>query len=390
LRQLLFAFLLGAVVGGFGSLVAVGPQDGSALETPSIPPTPIVKAEPAMAPHVPNPKLDANADNLKLAKSLDQARFSGDWARVTEVGHVLRGRSGPGRTASPARLPPGGEASLILVSHEYRRRAFELELRGRENTATEIAAADLEVPEKAQRLRGLVLAPLLQPNDRAVRADAAFLLADMRLEAGRVALLRAVQDPDTELADLAAEALCRANDQLALEALQGILRSDLDPVLRRRLVSAFPLSSATVAGGGPAVALAASARSDRDVSVRTAALESLARVDLEACPDALEVMVAITEDDAEDIRVRRACVKTLREHRKVAKNLPGQLVVALERTLSKATGPLRLDVIAALGEVGRAESLAALESARLGAKAPAEAQALQVALDALKTRTQER
>jgi hypothetical protein len=145
-----------------------------------------------------------------------------------------------------------------------------------------------------------------------------------------------------------------------------------------------------VAGGGPAEALAAAVVTDRDVVVRTTALASLAHVDLEACPDALEALVAVTENDAEELVVRRACVAALREHREFAKSLPVQLVVALEDALPKTSGPLRLDVIAALGEVGRAESVLVLDSVRLNTKAAAEAQEVQRALDALKKRTQDR
>jgi hypothetical protein len=83
-------------------------------------------------------------------------------------------------------------------------------------------------------------------------------------------------------------------------------------------------------------------------------------------------------------------VAALREHREFAKSLPVQLVVALEDALPKTSGPLRLDVIAALGEVGRAESVLVLDSVRLNTKAAAEAQEVQRALDALKKRTQDR
>ncbi|MBT5710567.1 hypothetical protein HOI71_05955, partial [Candidatus Poribacteria bacterium] len=62
------------------------------------------------------------------------------------------------------------------------------------------------------------------------------------------------------LAELAAEALCRSDDLRALEALQPVLRGDLDPVLRARVAHALRLSHGAVAGGGPAEALAAVAR----------------------------------------------------------------------------------------------------------------------------------
>lgn len=390
MRQLLFAFLLGAVVGGFGSLIAVGPSGSTAVET-SYPPTPIVKAPPPPVQRAALPKLDENADDLALASSLDRARFAKDWQRVTEVAGVLRRRAGTGKTASPARLPAtDGSGSLILVRYQYRHRAFKLELRGRDNAATQVVARDIEVPEKAQRLRDLLLAPVLEPGDLVVRADAAFLLADLRIEAGRVTLLRTFKDPDAALAEVAAESLCRADDQQAMEALQPILRGDLDPTLRARVAHALRFSRGAVAGGGPAEALAAAAVTDRDLAVRTTALASLAHVDLEACPDALEALVGITENDAEELAVRRACVAALREHREFAKSLPAQLVVALEQALPKTTGLLRLDVIAALGEVGRAESVQVLESARLNTKASDEAQVVRVALEALKKRTQDR
>jgi hypothetical protein len=376
----LFVFLLGAVVGGFASLIAAGPG-GQSVEPPAT--TPITIGAPKVAPPtVVHAQLGPKRTDAELSRALDQSRFDGDWQTVTAVAAVLRERRG----ATAAAGPPGGN-SLILVDHDYRRRVFRLELRARDNAATEIARGDGAPAEKALRLRDLLLAPVLTPRDAIARGDAAVLLADLRVEAGRIALLRASKDPDTVLADLAVEALCRAGDQRALEALLPLLAGDLDPVLRARVARGLVFSRAVAEGGGPANVLAKAAARDRSLGVRTQCLATLASVDIEACPDGLQALITITGDEAEAPVARQACVAALRAHRRIARHLPDQLVVAMERALPKATGALRLELIAALGEAGSADSLQVLESARLSAKTSEEAGVVAKALAALKERT---
>ena len=84
---------------------------------------------------------------------------------------------------------------------------------------------------------------------------------------------------------------------------------------------------------------------------------------------------------------RLAAIAAIRAHRKISRGLPQDLAISLERALEKTTGPLRLEVIAALGEAGRSEALPLLQGLLLAASDPAEAQALRQAIASLERRT---
>jgi len=390
-KRLVFAFVLGAVVGGFAAMVAV---TGSAFD--SEPTAPATTAEPAIdvKPTRVAPRaavmIEPDKDDEGLAMELDQAHFDRDWQRVRAVGRVLRGR--PASSDGTIRAGSAGgdvRGSLLQMDYEYRRRVFLLELGGHDNRATRVMEETDSVQEQERRLTDLFMAPTVAEGDAIVVRDAAFLIGQLATEGGRQLLVRTLKDPEAARADLAAEALGRSGDPQAASALLSALEGDLDPKLRARAAHALAYTRDLAAGGQIAVKLADAAQQDQDVGVRSHALAALARADLRRCLPARNALSLLLEDENETPILRQASVAAMRSHRAIAKTLPEELVISLERVLPKATGPLKLEVTRALGEAGRAETVPILENALLAASAPEEQEELRRAIEAVKKRTQE-
>jgi HEAT repeat protein len=388
-RHLAFSFLVGAIAGSFAGVVAVAPNE-EPERLAVFDPERLRSARGSKPNHV-TVRIPADSDATALADHLSRARFDRDWGRVEGVAQALRTWRSPRRAAAPSKRQEKADGSLMLMDHAYRQEAFLLELEGRENRATAVAAEELPNAERIQRLTELFQAPLVEPGDAQVRADAAYHLGLLRAAPAREPLLRALEDPDPALAELAAEALGRAGDPAATEALAESLARDLDPARRLRAARALALTRQVAEGGRAAEALAKAALEDRELAVRTHAVASLARVDLALCAAAQDALITLTEDPTAEVAVRRACVAAITAHRQVARSLPRDLVVLLERAFeSSSPGPLRIELIVALGHAGRPESRPILETALASTQRPREAAALREALAALERRAEDR
>ena len=390
MRPWAFPFILGAVVGGFAGLI-IGEGEP---EASSPPPSP---AAPAPAPPPPSPEpspLAADVDDATLAQALDLARFDGNWKQVTAVARVLRERIPA--TAAGARpagegqlgglLALDGQGSLLALDQEYRHLLAWLEVRERDNRATRLLQRETDPAELARRLTELFLLPPATPEDEVVLGDAARLLAWTHREEARRALLTALQDPLPLRAEQAAQALAASRDPEAEAALVAALREEREPELRARLARA--LGQGDLRPGGPAVdALATAALSDRDPTVRAEALAGLVRADLARSTQARAALIEVTEREAEPEELRLGAVRAILGHYRLARSLPPEVIVSLEGLLERTIPPVRLAVIQALGEAGRAESLALVDNARLKAQTAEERAALEEAVLALRRRT---
>ncbi|MCO5165262.1 MAG: HEAT repeat domain-containing protein [Planctomycetes bacterium] len=376
-----FALVLGGVVGAVGVIVST--DTGEPREAPG-PASPARVASPSSVPGLVG--LAADLDDEALARELERAHFERDWGRAAAVATVLRGRP-----ARPAEAPDAMAAppSLVRLDLEYRRATLLRELEGRRNAATRLAEDGWD-DDVERRLAALFAAPPLAPEDDVARADAAHLLARLGGPGARAALVEALEGPDPVRSALAAVALARADRPAALALLVGALTGDRDDALRARVADALVDAGALLDGAGGAVdALARVALADRDAGVRTHALAALARADLAALPVAREALARLVLDEAEDAPVRHGAVATLRAHHAIARALPPDLVDALLTALDRTTGPLRLEVIAALGEAAPGEALPRLDAAALAATTAVEREALLDAARAVRARAPE-
>lgn len=378
-------------MGAFAVIVSTDPS-GEGLDAPAPPRPPAQVALPAREPDA-RPRvliLDPALDDQALARELEQAHFDRDWGRAAAVEHVLRARGARGQGGAPPAPTAAAAPSLVRLDHEYRRATFERELQVRQNAATLVArqAGQADDGDAERRLVALLQAPLVRVEDEQVRADAAHLLARLKTPEARRALQAALEGPDPVLSQLGAQALARAADPLATDALLGLLQSDRDPTLRARAADALVDAADLIQPASPVpAALARVALDDRDPAVRTHAIATLARADLAAQPSSRAALARLVTDDAEDAVVRQAAVAALRTQHAIARALPSDLVDALLAALDRTSGPLRLDVIAALGEAALAPALPRLEASALAATEPREAQALHEAALAVRARS---
>lgn len=386
--QLGFAFVLGLAVGGSGALALFTPvrEDTEVAPAETVPQRPRTERRAARE----QVSLPEDSGDPVLAENLGRAQFDRDWARVAEVARILRARGRRRRALGAARSGAGGGPSLLLLDHEYRRKAFLLQLRERVTPAADAAREDLPVAERERRLRDLLFAPRVGPDAEAARRDAAYHLGLLGTAAGREALARAFEESDPGLARLAAEALARSEDPEAIGVLVEALRSAIDPARRALAAEALAWTRDAALGGPVARELARAARSDRSRAVRAHAIASLALVDLDRCVPAREALVSLLADPVEDAELRRAAVASLRAHWAIARALPGELLVALERALLPSTGALRAEVVEALAEAGRAETVAVLERALFASKDATERGLLERAIASIRERTRSR
>ena len=383
-RQL-FTFAVGGLVGVFTSIVVLSPWEAqpgaeSAVVTPRA-------ARPA-AEQLTELYLDPAAPDGLLAQNLEQGQFDGDWGRVSAVARALRERGVQRQTAAAAQPDAPDAAAMVLLDHQYRRRAFQLELASRDNLATRTAASNASLAERERRLLDLLDAPTVRPQDEVVRRDAALLLGRLGTERARAALLRALEDPQPARASLAAEALGRSDDTLAIASLLRILERDPDPTRRARAADALAWTRDLAEGGVAAEGLARTAREDRDVAVRTHAIAALVRADLAGNRALIDALTGLLADEGQPREVRGAVVATLRGHHTIAKSLPDLLVESLEQLVTAAEeAPLRIAAIDALGESSaRPESITVLEGLQVTASGPDVQQAVAEALSALRAR----
>lgn len=390
-----FSLILGGVVGAFAVIVSTDPAGGDAGAESQPPHPPAQVAVPSRDPHAAPDgavTLDPGLDDEALAQELARAHFERDWARAAAVGTVLRERrrAGPDLVVEATAVAAG--PSLVRLDHEYRRATFERELQLRQNPATRLVrqTGPGDDGDVERRLVTLLQAPLVRLEDAQVRADAAHLLARLRTEGARAALVEALEGPDEATSVLAATALVRADDPAATDVLLGVLESDRDPTLRARVADALADAPALVESSGslPA-ALARVASGDRDPGVRTHALATLARADLAAQPGSRAALAQVIGSETDDAVVRQAAVAALRAHHAIARALPADLLDALMGALDRTSGALRLEVIAALGEAAPATAVPRLEASALAATDPREAQALRDAALAIRTRSPE-
>lgn len=378
-----FVFLLGGTIGAFATLAAMLGEEAPPVTAGALAPIPLPTDPKA---RLPEPvELEATGDE-DLARALEQALFERRWERVGAVARALRQRAAersPAQAAAPASDP--SEPSLLALRDELARQSFRRELERRDNAATRAAAPDLPLDEREQRLVDLFLAPAPGELERAVRRDAALLLARLGTEGGRAALLQALREPDRERADLAEEALARADDPAVAAALTELVRKDPDPRLRLRAARALGAAPEVVRGGRAAVALAAIALDDQDAEVRQAALRGLGEVELEACPPARAALGRVVGDPAEPLELRRAALGAVRHYESVARRLPAELAEQLERALPSAPSPLREALVETLGEAGRREAIPLLE-AELQRSDGASAEVVDLALQRLRAR----
>lgn len=380
-----FTLLLGCVVGVFGTLLVVDTtHEAPAAGAPgSVAP----QALPATSPDPATPRaLDPALDDAALARELEEANFERDWGHASAVATVLRERQARQPGALPAASPTAdGPPSLLLLDHAYQRAALAIELASHDNPATRVAASDLPPEEREARLIALLVNPPVGPGEDIVRADAALFLARMGRPRARQALFEFLEKP--ERSTMAALALVRGDDPLAIDALLRALESDRDPAQRCRIADALAEAPALVAGELVPAALARVARTDREVEVRLHAIGALARADLAASPSAREALTKLLDDDAQEEVVRLAVVAALRAHAKIALVLPPDLVTALDRQLDRTSGQLRSAVALALGDVATTALLERLEGALLQTTAPDERQALLEAVARVRQRS---
>ena len=381
--------LAGAVIGAFLAL-AFGPAPEPELRespAPEVLPTQgkLPRDRPSGAAEV-----EDDADDLRLAGHLEQARFDSDWERALAVASVLRDRAREetarpmtDRTAQPA-VAPGRKPSLVAVERSVRLRSYRKELEARDNPARQAALRGGSGAERVARLRELFLAPLLQPEDRQVRADAAFYLATSDHDEAQDLLLQTLSDPDAERADLAAASLARSDEPDSLRALAQRLEREPDVSVRLRIVSALAEEAAPAPIA--AAALHQAAERDSDLDVRQAALAGLARCELGRDDRLLGVLTQLLGDDTAELRLRQASVKALHDYREVAHELPRPGLRALLEVLERARGPLLQDVARLLGEA--AADPAPLEAVLVNVRDPESRQALEVALESIKARVQ--
>ncbi|MBX3466944.1 MAG: HEAT repeat domain-containing protein [Planctomycetes bacterium] len=383
-----FALFLGGVLGAVGAIVSTDPG-AEPREAPAAPVAPAQVAPPSSA--VPNLiGLADDLDDQALARELERAHFERDWARTAAVATVLRGRSGaPGREAGAPGEAAAAPPSLVRLDHEYRRATLQRERDARRNAATRLVADGWD-DDVERRLAALFSAAALEPEDEVARVDAAHLLARYGGPGARAALVEALEGPDPARSELAALALARADQPAGLALLVTALTSDRDDALRARVADALVEARALLDDAGGAVgALTRVALADRDPGVRTHALATLARADLADLPAARAALARLVLDEAEDAPVRAGVVATLRAHHAIARALPPDLVDALLTALDRTTGPLRVEVIAALGEAAPGEALPRLDAAALAATAPQEREALLDAARAVRARAPE-
>ncbi len=368
-----FTLLLGCVVGVFGTLLVVD----TTQEAPAQGATPgSAQALPASSTDAVSTRaLDPALDDAALARELEEANFERDWGHASAVAAVLRERRAREAGSAPTATPTAeGVPSLLLLDHTYQRAALAIELASHDNPATRVAASDLPPEEREARLLSLLVNPPVGPSEDVVRADAALFLARLGRPRARQALFEYLEKP--ERATMAALALVRGDDPLAIDALLRALESDRDPIQRARIADALAEAPALVAGELIPAALARVARTDREDEVRLHAIGALARADLAASPTAREAFTKLLDDDAQDEVVRLAVVAALRAHVRIALVLPPDLVTALDRQLDRTSGPLRAAVALALGDVASTALSERLEGALLQTTAPDERQAL--------------
>lgn len=380
-----FTLVLGAVIGGFAALIATSQPDDPAPPSPA----PVVLAPVALPTSGSvTAALDPSLDDAALARLLETASFDRDWGHVAGVADVLRARSG----ARPLGPAPGaaverGPPSMVELDQEYRRQAFDRELERRDNPATRLARDPALAPEvKEERLLGLLLAQPVRPADEVVQADAAEHLARLGLEGGRRRLVDLLGDPLAARAEAAARALARSGGAAGHAALAEAARGDSDPAVRARAASALGLSPGLLRGDVVPAALAAVATSDQDTAVRTHAIASLGRADLGASPAARGAFTTLLADESADLRARLAAIAALRANARLARGLPADLVLALDKALDRADGPLLAAVAAALGDVGGPELLPRLDGAAAAAQSPTVRAALEEAAAAIRER----
>lgn len=400
MRNWFLVFLLGCVVGVVVSLIALSEpeltgaasalddeDDGSGAQIAPVRSL-STRAIPLRGPGGPFNLvvLDPDTDDAALADALELALFQHDWGPVAAAARVLklREQQGDGEAGFDALLAAG---SLVALDHEYRRRALLLELRSHDNEATRLLDGDLPPAETERRLTDLFLRPILQPADAVVRRDAALLLARLGGEEGRELLMRALrEDPDPETSRIAAQALAQAGDPAATEQLIATLRDDLDPALRARVAEALGANQDLAAGGPVASAMAQVALADLDVGVRSHALATLARADLENSALGRSALIQIASDETEARLLRVAAVAAIRAHHAISRSTPRPLVDLLEGLLQATDPELRLEVIQALEEVGDADTLDRLRLALLSARSQPERAALRDAVQTLELR----
>ena len=158
-RQWVFAFVLGGIVGGFGILASGLTGDDEAPPSNPVSVT-AVATRAAARTRGSDPTLDPARDDAALAGDLEQARFESDWGRVQAVAELLRQRTQEAHTSAPVQtqLAKARGASLLKMDQEYRKRAFLLELAKRDNPATRaVALGSIKVQER--KLSDLFQAP---------------------------------------------------------------------------------------------------------------------------------------------------------------------------------------------------------------------------------------
>lgn len=378
-----FTLVLGAVIGGFAALIATSQTD-----EPPPPASPVVVAPVALpTAGAVTSALDPSLDDAALARLLETASFDRDWGAVSGVADVLRARTGARPLGPAPDATERGPPSLVELDQEYRRQAFERELERRDNPATRLARDPALAPEvKEERLLVLLLAQPVRPTDEVVLADAAEHLARLGLEGGRRRLLDLLGDPLVPRADAAAEALARSGGPAGHAALAVLAKADPDPAVRARAASALGLSPGLLRGDIVPAALAAVATTDQDTAVRTHAIASLGRADLGASPVAREALAKLLADESADLRARLAAVAALRANARLARGLPADLVLALDKALDRADGPLLAAAATALGDVGGPELLPRLEGAAAAAQSLPVRAALEGAAAAIRAR----
>lgn len=357
--RLAFMFVIGAVVGVGATLVIANLQDADAG-----PQTAAGAAAPAdtplRTPKVPM-EVDPYASDADLAEVLTLAEFDRNWETVGEVAEALRERE-PSPGVSPGEddpATPAGPNSLAELEHSYRDRIAEIELSSRDNPATRLVQSGRSAEQITQGLKELFLAPQLTEADRRVRRDAALLLARQPDPLARRILLDALEQ--TDLVQVAAFALARAGDPDANAILIAILRDDQDPARRALAARALTRTRSLAEGAAAASALAKAARGDVDLGVRTHAIAALAQADLTRSAEARRALVDMLSDPAQPLDVRRAVIATLDAQLALAHRLPTPVVEGLETLASSEHGMLRREVIALLGEAGRARTVELFE-----------------------------
>lgn len=313
---------------------------------------------------------------------LKRAIFDRDWDRVRVAAEGLEGlRQSRRAKTSTAAAVPSSESSPIVIRHRLAARAFWKERESHRNAATQARA--LEAPDAAlAELQKVLQDPEALPM---VRQDAALWLGKSCGPAGLAVLSElAIGARTTRQRRRALEAIGRSGQREARETLAAMSAPEQDPELQRLAIEALPLIEDVAAGRGGAEPIIAALNRERPPRLRRAALAAAARIDWGRGASLRQAVLALLKSEREPLELRLEAIEAGRSSARASMTTSPALRRSLEALVTtERDGPLRDAALAALGEIGNAQSLQVIEDAAPTAALPATRQAFVKAQGAL-------